>query len=226
MGNQARNRLRAGWSELPLRSKGLVIIALPLSAVLVGLVCVFLVVQSERRQQESLDHILQMRSELGQLLIDLVNAETGVRGYTLTRRDEFLEPYHAGLTALPNSLARISDLTQQNPNQLAEFDKLQLIARDCAEKMTSIISTAAAQPGLPSPRTTVALLAGKASMDALRREIRRMDQEESRIRVERVAVLSRVRNWSFAAFVGAGLFSLLSGAAAALVFSEGILLRM
>ena len=225
MAHQLRNRLRAAWAGLPLRSKGLVVIAIPLGALLVGLVCFFLLGQAEDRQEKWVDHTLRVRSELHLVLIHLVDAETGMRGYLLSRREEFLEPYHAGRKALPESLSRVSDLIQDDPQQIARLRAVKLLVTERLEKLASVMETAAAGSDLPSARTTAGLLEGKAIMDALRQKLARMDQEEGHFMDERVAALDRVRNWSFAAFVASGLFGVLGGVAAMLILSKGVVIR-
>src|SRR5947209_1876174 len=49
------------------------------------------------------------------VLLALVDAETGERGYLLTRRDDFLEPYNAALARLGGRVARLRELTRDNP---------------------------------------------------------------------------------------------------------------
>ena len=219
-----RNRLNAAWAGWPLRSKGLVVIAIPLGALLAGLVCFFLLGKAEDRQETSVSHTIEVRSELHQLFIHLVGAETGMRGFLLTRREEFLEPYHAGLKALPESLSRVSDLIK-DPRQAARLRTVNSLVVKRMEILTRVMETAAAEPALPSARTTAGLLEGKATMDALRQELDRMDQEEARLMDARVAALERVRNWSLAAFVASGLFGVLGGVAAMFIFSKGVVLR-
>ena len=226
MNHQAPNRLRTAWANLPLQSKGIVVIAIPLAALLAGLVCFYLVGQAENRQEEWVSHTLEVRSELHQLLIHVVDAETGMRGYVLTRRDEFLDSYDAGRKALPESVSRISDLIQDDPLQVARFRKVQLLVAERMEKFDRTMEAAAEDEEQPSPMTTAALMEGKAVMDALRQELGLMDQEEAHLLGARVAELSRVRNWSFAAFVGSVLFGVLGGAAATRIFSKGIVVRI
>lgn len=127
MNHQATNRLRIAWGNLPLQSKGITVIAIPFAALLAGLVCFYLVGQSENRQEQWVRHTLEVRSELHQLLIHVVDAESGMRGYVLTRHNEFLDSYDAGRKALPESVSRISDLIQDNPVQVANFRKLRLL---------------------------------------------------------------------------------------------------
>jgi signal transduction histidine kinase/CheY-like chemotaxis protein len=226
MDQHAKNRIGTGWNDLSLRRKGLVVIALPLAVLLVGLLCFYLVAQAERRQEQWVDHAFQVRSDLSRLLINLLNAETGERGYLLTRHTDFLEPYHAGLKALPDSIFLISRLIKDNPVEVEQFRDIQLHVRKRLEKLSRTMSLLAVPEGLSSPKTTEEMLEGKAEMDDLRQEIAQMDEKESHLMVERFAELSRVRNWSLAAFFGAGMFAVLVSVAAVLLFSQGIVRRM
>ncbi|WP_205503265.1 sensor histidine kinase [Rufibacter psychrotolerans] len=58
----------------------------------------------------------------------LVDMETGLRGYLLTGRQGFLEPYHEGQHQFFQSIARLDSLTQIYPNQ----NKLVHLIRDDA----------------------------------------------------------------------------------------------
>lgn len=58
-----------------------------------------------------------MRLETRVLLNNLVDAETGMRGYGLTRRPEFLQPYNAAIVEIPESLNDLEQLVQDNAQQ-------------------------------------------------------------------------------------------------------------
>jgi len=69
------------------------------------------------------------------VLISLLNAEIGVRGYYVTRQAEFLEPYTLAQTSLPTSLDRLKNLVQDNPTQLQRATAIGQLAQ---ENMTSL----------------------------------------------------------------------------------------
>ena len=59
-----------------------------------------------------------------------MDAETGQRGFLLTGKDEFLEPYDAARTRLGEDLSRLKRLTEDNQPQQARIQRLEgLIAR-------------------------------------------------------------------------------------------------
>src|ERR1700723_3054732 len=68
-------------------------------------------VESLNRQQHTYQ-VLQQAEVVNKLLLD---AETGQRGFLLTGADRYLQPYSGALTALGPNIARLADLTADNP---------------------------------------------------------------------------------------------------------------
>ena len=68
---------------------------------------------------------------LNQVLIDrLRDAETGQRGFLLTDRPEYLEPYNAAVERLPADLNELHTITAETPEQRRRFLQLQSLATD------------------------------------------------------------------------------------------------
>ncbi|WP_346238398.1 response regulator [Niabella insulamsoli] len=63
-----------------------------------------------------------------QILIDLQNAETGLRGYLLTGRASFLEPFYESLASLPQSISDCRQLVANNRQQVLRVDSIDRIA--------------------------------------------------------------------------------------------------
>jgi len=57
------------------------------------------------------------------VLFDLVNMETGVRGYLLTGNEHFLEPYHHAIEVLPQEIAAIHELIKNDDFEQSTNDK-------------------------------------------------------------------------------------------------------
>lgn len=62
-------------------------------------------------------HTHEVIEQSEQLLTALVNQETGVRGYVITGRESFLEPYQAGAADYVKTLAHLRELTRDNAQQ-------------------------------------------------------------------------------------------------------------
>ena len=89
--------------NLLLQQRGQFILAIPVSCLITSLLA-FGGLQFKTAQAEYwVQHTQQVRLEGKRLLTDLLDAETGVRGYVLLRRQEFLEPYKSARTTIPQS---------------------------------------------------------------------------------------------------------------------------
>ena len=76
------------------------------------------------------DRLMPARSTVYQLQAALVNQETGVRGYALTRDATFLAPYRDGVQAQEQSETRIRELLHDWPDLLADLDAIDAAAQD------------------------------------------------------------------------------------------------
>src|SRR5207244_7771294 len=70
-------------------------------------------------------HTFEVLTELEDTLSLLKDAETGQRGYLLTGRDRYLEPYRDAVDRIPAKLDRLKELTADNPRQQARFPELE-----------------------------------------------------------------------------------------------------
>ena len=82
--------------------------------------------QSEHSQTMSwIDHTNDVILEANQLLLSLINMETGFRGYLVTGDDTFLEPYEAGKVQADQSLKNLMALTADNPAQVERWQQIE-----------------------------------------------------------------------------------------------------
>jgi signal transduction histidine kinase len=95
------------------------------------------------------------------LAIAVLNEETGVRGYALTRNPDFLAPYRDGLAAEAGALATLRKHLAGRP-EAAQVDAVARAAQ--AWRAGYAEPVAAAGPGAPIPDVT----RGKSLFDALR----------------------------------------------------------
>src|SRR5271167_853403 len=82
------------------------------------------------------DHAEQVISNSRQLMRDMVDMETGVRGYHMTGDKSFLDPYEAAKPRVPEQLALLLKLTADTPDQqrrLKEIEEADLRWIDYAE---------------------------------------------------------------------------------------------
>ncbi len=92
-------------------------------------------------------HSLAVREQLGRVLNLVQGAETGQRGYLLTGRDSYLEPYTAAVDQLPATLDRMADLVRGDPRQGQAVVRLrQLVGDKLAELRATVEERQAGRP--------------------------------------------------------------------------------
>ncbi|WP_266368682.1 sensor histidine kinase [Tellurirhabdus rosea] len=81
--------------------------------------------QREEQSNQWVIHTYQVIDQLKDVSHRIADAETGVRGYTLTGRDVFLTPYRTTKDSLPAHLQTLRTLVDDNPSQSARVGELQ-----------------------------------------------------------------------------------------------------
>ncbi|MCE9548706.1 MAG: PAS domain S-box protein [Planctomycetia bacterium] len=116
------------------------------------------------------------------------DAETGMRGYIISREPEYLEPYNAAVVAIDKQVDNVQRLTKDNPQQQAQFPELRqhLTARlKVLQEALALIEKgqfdANRQKNPPTGR-------GKQEMDALRGVIGEMIEHERGLLRDRLQI--------------------------------------
>lgn len=73
------------------------------------------------------DHTKQVLQVSEQLISEMTDAETGQRGYALTKQADFLEPYNGSAERARTLLSQLRDLTQDNIEQQLNCDSLEVL---------------------------------------------------------------------------------------------------
>jgi signal transduction histidine kinase/DNA-binding response OmpR family regulator len=139
-----------------------------------------------RIEQGWVVHTYRVMDSLRAILNDATDAETGQRGYLLTRRASYLAPFHASKARLGGDLETFETLTQDNPSQQARAHALREILEKRIAVLDAAIDGGVAAPPLASPGLLALLDQGKAMMDTARALIGLGLDEEKRLLEERV----------------------------------------
>ncbi len=137
-------------------------------------------------------HTSQVLLSLEDLSSSLSAAESGERGYLLTGKPEYLQPYFAVRDAVPSRLSDLRRLTQDNPKQRAAVDSLLRVIPQRLGVIQEILDSAE-RNGPLAARAVVSAGRGKALMEEARRLLHRMTDEErglleDRLRDQRAGV--------------------------------------
>jgi PAS domain S-box-containing protein len=208
--------------DLSVRWRGALIISIPIICLFASILAIAVLRSKtiESRNQER--HSRQTLIETERLLRMLVDAETGVRGYALTRRPEFIEPYSQAKSLLPKSLDSVSTRVQANPAQRQQFQKILTLAQQQITLLEQILkrSEVAGATTRRTPPLTDDLLDSKLVMDNLRQEIAEFSKQEVRLQSDRNAQAVRWQTLTTAVQWGSLAIGLLGSFAALYLFYQ------
>jgi signal transduction histidine kinase/CheY-like chemotaxis protein len=206
-----------------VRAKGIIVVAVPLIS-LISITSTSLVLQANERQERTAGRTASgVSSAAQQVMNDALNAETGLRGYAATGDPLFLQPYNLTLTRVGKDLATLRQAA------FAEGDSRQEQAVDAAMtrelaalgRLRSTIST-----GAPATALKPALVDGKLTMDALRRQIADLAQGPAAVVVARRADISRMESTLVAVDIANLALGVLAGVLGIALFTSGIARRL
>ena len=163
--------------------------------------------QTLRDDNARIVHSHRVIVALNALLSDAQDAETGQRGYLLTGNERYLDPYNAALTSIPERLGEIADLTNDNPLQQRRIAPLRQHVEAKLAELRDTIELRKTQ-GLDPALAVVNSDRGKVEMDAIRKQLGEMGQEEDRLRALRLAEMDTAYNTALVTSVLAGVLGI------------------
>ena len=165
-------------------------------------------------------HTLQVRAELEAGFADLMEAETGVRGYVITGDTSYLAPYRFARATLSSRLRGLRALTADNPAQQRRLDSLDALVATRLERFQWTVETRRTGGPAAAGRAVIGGR-GKELMQQVRELVREMEDDEERLLAERSAALqAKARLARFTAWGGALVAVTLAVMAGALITRE------
>ncbi|HET7468908.1 MAG TPA: CHASE3 domain-containing protein [Gemmatimonadales bacterium] len=136
------------------------------------------------------DHTHMVLRATDQVVGGLVNAETAQRGFVLTGREPYLEPYQAGRESYRQSLQHLRSLTADNPTQQRRLDTLAALATAKLQELDNTIDLRRSG-GLEAAAAMIGTDRGKAIMDSLRQVASQVQSDEQALLAHREQVETR-----------------------------------
>ena len=156
-------------------------------------------------------HTHEVLGGLEQVLSDLKDTETGQRGFVITGQERYLEPYHSGVAAAYKDLAKVKQLTRDNPHQQQRADKLKGLIDDKFAELMETIELRRTQ-GFEPALNVVVTDRGKKIMDDIRGVLTAMKAEEEELLKRRTTdAEATARNTQTMILVSVTLATLLAG---------------
>jgi PAS domain S-box-containing protein len=135
-------------------------------------------VREARHAGDVMNHALTVSRELARLEIDLLDTETGQRGYLLTGDASYLAPYERGAAAAASTLTRLQQLTARSPAQQQRLAEIERLVTNRLDELQATVDEMRAG----SPDTAMAIVRagfGKQTMDRIRALLVGAQLEES-----------------------------------------------
>lgn len=133
------------------------------------------------------NHTNQVMERLERTLSLLKDAESGQRGFLLTGKEPFLEPYSGAYDSALRSLQNLRDLTADNPEQTKSADQLRDIITKRFKKLESLIQAKRDHNTIDM----AGLEEGKLYMDEARDISSLMMNREKRLLDERIGQMNK-----------------------------------
>jgi PAS domain S-box-containing protein len=130
-----------------------------------------------RKHISSIRHQEHARSAIARVLSTMQDAEIGERGYLLTADEQYLKPYQAALATVGDDLHRLRSLTSNSPLQQQALNELEPLIDAKLKLLAEKISVRRTE-GLASALRHFEDDPGIRLMDAIRRLVRKMDDQE------------------------------------------------
>jgi len=136
-------------------------------------------------------HTYEVEANLRALEKDLVDAETGQRGFIFANKESFLEPYNKSLKALEARFSELEKMIQDNPKQVERLNQVKELSQLKQDELAQTISLK--KKGQERElRELVLSEKGKKYMDELRSKITEMIDAENSLLAERQEETSRI----------------------------------
>lgn len=145
--------------------------------------------------QKTSTHLTQVDGAIDDLLSRLKDAETGQRGYLLTDRKEYLEPYRSASRTVVRDLASLKELIATDSNQSHTLTKIEPLINDKLDELARTV-------GLLESGDREAALSivqsgqGLHLMEQIRDGIQAMRAAQAGQEAENVAVVTRLYTFS------------------------------
>ncbi len=130
MHNHFMKSFQQAFNQLQTRQKILLGYSVPLVLMVVIATVVFFSIKKMVKEAKWVQHtqeVITDGQELNKLMIDL---ETGERGFLITGKEVFLEPFHAAQKVWANKMVDLQSLVSDNPAQVMRLEKIDGLQKD------------------------------------------------------------------------------------------------
>ncbi len=181
LGQKMWRKIHEYWKRLPIENRGSLAVSIPLICLMGSVIADSILRQRIIEAQGYVNRTSHTLAESQRALISVLNAETGVRGYFISRKDIFLEPYNEALVTVKPTLISLENLVQDNPTQVQRVQQLIKISQYRMSLLQATVESIKTGTIATRELTTEQMIMGKAAMDDFRDMIDQVEKEERRL---------------------------------------------
>jgi signal transduction histidine kinase len=163
------------------RDRSYILLGIGFAILAVAVVTTIFLAVSQQKAFKLLSHTLEVDNKLSTVLSRMQDAETGQRGFLLTGRNEFLEPYNTALAQFQRELSDLETAVADNPAHAPTIERLKKVAGQRQELLREVIDDYRAGKPIQVPL----LIEGKQLMDQIRSVVAAMQAEEEHLQTQR-----------------------------------------
>ena len=145
--------LTRNWTNLSLRTKGLIVFAVPMAALLVSSTLLIRMEREKAAGEQRIKRAFDARAQLQNMYIVLISAESEIRNYGLNGTEDGLQPFGLAAASIDVLFGRIKDLIEEDADQVAHLARIQQLVHsrlDGLKELREYYHSSEAR-GAPSP---------------------------------------------------------------------------
>ena len=215
-------KLNKYWQQRSLGAKGIIVILLPLIILLGSLVNLYLRELSAQAAENDLQAATKNLAEIESIHALLAESATGVRGYLLTGRSDFLTRYYVASNILPITISKLKTALgdKQQKQLVSEMQPL------VTKKLLGLKTLVATGSFMKKTELTPFLVSQKKILDAIRAQIDSLKKREVLLINQKQLYLQKVRTRDLDVTVFTAFLVVLSTFAAAWFYNAAIVKRI
>lgn len=221
----------AVWNRQPIRAQGGWLAFIPVAAIVLSFAMAYYGNRNREWLETDIERKFHTANKLDELMALVVNAESGIRGYLLTGRTEFLEPYKIAERDLPQTFSELkrtaeTDTDKQSSREsLEQLGKIEMQIGNSLAFFDETRKSAFARI-MSKDELFARLQKGKTMMDETRSSLQEIQADEDRSLAESLNEIYRVRRRDYLFVIIALLIGLLARVVSFYLFDRGIVRRL
>jgi PAS domain S-box-containing protein len=217
-------RFATRWVDRSLRAKGLVVVAVPITILVVVLAATLWFTHVDNRAQDLSGHARQVVEAATTLENSLLSAQTGIGAYLLTGESAFRTSFARAQDVIPGQMAQLSTLTQERGERQAGGDAIQ---RD-ADRLVFDMSQLALQSPTHAPTGVVRALLHFTQVETarLRADVAVLADHENAVIASQRASINLSSSLLPAIAIAAAVLAVGGGVIVSQLFTSGVVTRL